>query len=138
MSKSPYCSNCQVELSLSEIENGEGVCNDCYRDFQELDHKAMRGIVNAVRLMSHFLLWLAVMYLLTGCGSVRPLADYSHLSHTTQHYGDNQTNYGFDILSGGIRWRPTPGVTIDLLEGYSKQEMHGRHEVFTGRVTVEF
>lgn len=79
-----------------------------------------------------------VAVLATGCASLTPLAEYQHLSHATQHFGDQRTNYGYDLASVGVRWRPTDHVTVDLLEGYSLQRMHGRREVFTGRVTVEF
>lgn len=76
--------------------------------------------------------------LATGCANLAPLAEYQHLSHVTQHFGHNRTNYGYDLVSAGVRWRPAPGVTVDLLEGYALQGMHGRDEVFSGRVTVEF
>lgn len=80
----------------------------------------------------------AVLPLAYGCANVRPLAEVQHTSHATQHFGSDRTNYGWNVISGGIRWRPHPGVTVDLLEGYSYEEMNGRHEVFTGRMTVEF
>lgn len=102
------------------------------------DLSAARGIINALRIMSHVLLWVAVIYLLVGCSTVRPLVEYQHQSHATQHFGENRTNYGYDVFSGGIRWRPVDGVTVDLLEGYSLQNFQGRREVFTGRVQVEF
>jgi hypothetical protein len=70
--------------------------------------------------------------------AVRPLTEIQHISHTTQHFGSNRTNYGWNVASFGVRWRPTEGVVVDLLEGYSLEEMNGRHEVFTGRITVEF
>lgn len=87
------------------------------------------------------LFWLVIIALvlfLTGCANVRPLAEYQHQSHATQHFGSNRTNYGYDVVSAGIRWRPHEKVTVDLLEGYSMQEFQGRREVFTGRVQVEF
>jgi opacity protein-like surface antigen len=81
---------------------------------------------------------IAILSLCTGCSTVRPLAEYQHISHATQHAGRNKTNLGYNIVSAGIRWAPTEGVTVDLLEGYNFQKMHGRDEVFTGRVTVTF
>lgn len=74
----------------------------------------------------------------TGCGTVRPLGEIQHISHASQHFGANRTNYGWNITSFGVRWEPAEGVVVDLLEGYSLEEMNGRHEVFTGRITVEF
>lgn len=75
---------------------------------------------------------------LASCSTMRPLAEFSHISHATQHFGPNATNYGWNVASMGIRIRPIDGVCIDILEGYSLEEMNGRHEVFTGRMTVEF
>lgn len=107
-------------------------------DNGEHEGNLLIGVINAMRIMSHLFLWSLVIYLLSGCSTVRPLAEYQHISHATQHFGSNPTNYGWDVASFGIRWRPAEGVTVDLLEGYSFEEMNGRHEVFTGRVTVEF
>lgn len=92
----------------------------------------------SLRAWLRFFTIFPVATLATACTQLRPLAEYQHLSHATQHFGDNRTNYGYDLASVGVRWRPTEAVTVDLLEGYSLQEMHGRREVFSGRVTVEF
>lgn len=75
--------------------------------------------------------------LLFGCTTVRPLVEVSHTSHATQHFGSNRTNYGWNVYSVGVRWRPVRGVTVDLLEGYSPEKLDGRHEVFQGRVQWE-
>jgi hypothetical protein len=81
---------------------------------------------------------------LQGCeafvGNVRPLGEYQHQSHFTQHIGSDRTNYGYDVYSVGVRYRPDvdPRLTVDVLEGYSLQSFQGRREVFTFRVTKEF
>lgn len=98
------------------------------------DLSAARGIINALRIMSHVLLWVAVVYMLVGCSTVRPLSEYQHVSHASDGLGGP----GFDTLSLGIRWRPYDGVQVDLLEGYSPNGLDGQKEIFTGRVTVEF
>jgi hypothetical protein len=58
----------------------------------------------------------------------------------SQHFGDGQTNFGYDVYSAGVRWRPgfDPKSTIDIMEGYSLQSFQGRREVFTFRVQKEF
>lgn len=96
--------------------------------------EVFRGIINALRITSHVALWIAVIWLLSGCSHVRPLAEYQHVSHASDGLGGP----GFDTLSLGIRWRPIEGVTVDLLEGYSPNKLDDRHEIFTGRVQVEF
>lgn len=80
------------------------------------------------------LLMCIVLYFTTGCSHVRPLAEYQHISHASDGIG----GLGFDTVSVGIRWRPTENVTVDLLEGYTPNGLNNRHEVFTGRVQVEF
>lgn len=110
-------------------------CEPCGGTALPDDTNAARGCLNAIVVAVVLAL---LFFLLAGCSTVRPLAEFQHISHATQHFGSNPTNYGWDVASGGIRWRPVEGVTVDLLEGYSFEEMNGRHEVFTGRVTVEF
>lgn len=92
------------------------------------------GVINAMRITSHVALWAIALYLLSGCSTVRPLAEYQHVSHASDGLGGP----GFDTLSLGIRWRPMEGVTVDLLEGYSPNKLNNRNEIFTGRVQVEF
>lgn len=92
------------------------------------------GVINAMRITSHVALWAIVLYLLSGCSTIRPLAEYQHVSHASDGLGGP----GFDTLSLGIRWRPVKGVTVDLLEGYSPNKLNNRNEIFTGRVQVEF
>ena len=83
---------------------------------------------------------LCVGLTLQGCETVRPLAEYQHQSHVTQHFGSDRTNFGYDVYSVGIRWRPERDskTTVDIMEGYSLQSFQGRREVFTFRVTKEF
>lgn len=75
--------------------------------------------------------------ILGGCASVHPLVEVSHTSHVSQHYGPNQTNYGWNVVSVGVRWRPVKGVQVDVLDGYTPQLVDYRHEVFTARVQWE-
>lgn len=94
----------------------------------------MDGLICSIRSFG-----ACCVMLLAGCSHVRPLAEAQHISHVIQHLGrSDSANYGANLASVGVRIRPAQSVTIDLLEGYSFEEMHGTHEVFTGRITVEF
>jgi hypothetical protein len=97
-----------------------------------------RGFVNAILFTLYASTVVFFLLLLAGCSTVNVLTEYQHISHASQHVGSNRTSYGYDMISIGVRWKPTQAVTIDLLEGYNFQRMHGRDEVFTGRMTVEF
>jgi hypothetical protein len=78
----------------------------------------------------------------SGCMSIQercnPLMEMSHTSHISQHFGANKTNYGWNVMSAGMVCRPENGLVVTLLDGYSPEELDGRHEVFQGRVTYEF
>lgn len=114
------------------------VCDDCARR-EWPTARFFIGVRNGCLFSLPLWALIAVVAVsCSGCSTVRPLAEYQHVSHATQHFGSDRTNYGYDMGSVGIRWRPLEGVTVDLLEGYAVQEIHGRHEVFTGRMTVEF
>ncbi len=81
---------------------------------------------------------LAIL-LLCGCQTVRPIAELSHTSRLTQHFGANRGNDGYNTASVGIRWRPMRGATVDVLEGYSPEDTaSGRHEIFNARVQIEW
>jgi hypothetical protein len=86
-----------------------------------------------------FLVALLLALLCGGCSTLKPtgLVEVSHTSHASQHFGPDQTNYGWNVYSLGVRLRPIKGLTIDLTEGYSPERLDGRHEVFNGRVTYE-
>lgn len=123
-------------LALRAIETGgeprEGVVT---RRFERVENRFMRNVSRGLIATG-----VATMLFgfLGGCSTVRPLAEVQHISHASQHFGNNTTNYGWNLAGVGVRWRPAPGVVVDLLESYSLEEMNSHHEVFTGRVTVEF
>jgi hypothetical protein len=83
-----------------------------------------------------------IAIIVTTCGAcsyVRPLAQYEHVSQAVQHLDGEPGNQSIDMFGVGVRIRPTNKVQIDLLENYTLQEfIGGKHESFTGRVTVEF
>jgi hypothetical protein len=78
---------------------------------------------------------LACALTLTACATVKPIIEYQHQSHISQHVGRDKQSEGINSLSAGIRWTPYPGATVDILDGYSIEAVHNRHELFTGRVT---
>lgn len=106
-------------------------CEPCGGAALPDEFNAARGCFGAIIVAA---VLLALMFLLCGCSTVRPLSEYQHVSHASDGLGGP----GFDTLSLGIRWRPVEGVQVDLLEGYSPNGLDGQQEIFTGRVTVEF
>jgi hypothetical protein len=82
---------------------------------------------------------LAVIALLsTGCTLLPdsiPI-EASHTSHISQHLDGSGTNWGWETLSAGFRWR-RHGITLDILDGYSVEKVDGRHEVFNARISTE-
>lgn len=81
--------------------------------------------------------------LTTGCANVRPLVEYQHASHATQHRKGiaDDDKRGLDTFSVGIVWRPHQSrLRIELLEGismYESKTSHRHEEVFHGRITLE-
>jgi hypothetical protein len=82
----------------------------------------------------------AALLLSSSCATITPVAEYQHISHATQHFKSNPTNYGYDMIGVGVRWRPTPDVTIQALENYvfQAEALNGIPETFTLRATFEF
>lgn len=83
------------------------------------------------------LIALLIGAVLTGCTAIRPIAEVSHTSHVTQHFGSNQGNAGWNVFSAGVRIRPGFGVTMDIVDGYSVEPVDGRHEVFQATLLWE-
>lgn len=86
---------------------------------------------------------IAVAAVSSGCANVRPLVEYQHASHATQHGKGiaNDDKRSLDTFSVGVVWRPYKSrLRIELLEGLTMYETgtHNNHEeVFHGRITLE-
>lgn len=56
---------------------------------------------------------------LTGCAAlpdtVRP--EYEHMSHATQHFGANHTNYGANMASIILHWDAPKNTYVEVGEG---------------------
>lgn len=128
-----FCAECGCERLLRDQNDGP-LCEQCLRSAVDESPHFAEAFLIILRIMSHVLLWVAVVYLLAGCAYVRPLSEYQHVSHASDGLGGP----GFDALSVGVRIRPIDGVTIDLLEGGTLYKVDGMQEMFTGRITVEF
>jgi hypothetical protein len=74
----------------------------------------------------------------------------THVSHSTQHFGANPTNYGYDALSIGAKWRPLKNLSRSVSEGVILESrchtadgereygaLYGPREVFTGKIAYE-
>ena len=97
-----------------------------------------------------------IVFCLSGCSTLRTLepdtlpVELTHVSHLTQHFGANPTNYGYDALSIGAKWKPLKNLSISVSEGVileSRQTntvgeqwcgaLYGPREVFTGKIAYE-
>jgi hypothetical protein len=88
----------------------------------------------------------------SGCAampnSVSP--EFEHISHATQHFGPDRTNYGANIANVTAEWDVGKHFYVTLAEGldldktysiYGKPEhgeIMGPREEFTGRVGYKF
>lgn len=104
--------------------------------------------------------WLVLCLLLTGCTVMRTIEpsslpiEVTHVSHLTQHFGRDPTNYGYDAVSVGAKWRVSnlsltvsEGVVLEPRQTWTfsdtgqQVELHsglvGPREVFTGRITYD-
>lgn len=62
-------------------------------------------------------LLLPIILTLTGCSvaSIRP--EITHVSHISQHFGANKTNYGYDEVAIDLHLEPVRHLEIDIAEG---------------------
>lgn len=94
-------------------------------------------------------IFLAISLATAGCAlapnSVRP--EIEHMSHATQHFGANQTNYGSDMANVVAHWdfrraylELAEGVSLDPrwphMDAYG--ETVGPREEFTARIGYVF
>lgn len=99
---------------------------------------------------------LLVVTLLSGC-ALAPVSapiEITHVSHLTQHFERLKTDFGYDTVNVGLKWAPSPGLSIKIEEGigldseshintryYGNQPAFGAllgpREVFTGSITYE-
>lgn len=99
-----------------------------------------------------YLLSILIISLFAGCAEMRPVSlpiELTHVSHASQHFEAHPTDYGYNAVSIGAKWRPMPGMTIVLSEGYvlnHEYRLHGLPmagglvgpaEIFTGRIVYE-
>lgn len=89
---------------------------------------------------------LAVLLGLSGCASqgrglsdrFSPIITAEHTSHSTQHLGNNRTNYGYNCYGLGVRYRSPDGKLVaDMTECYSPEMLDGMHEVFNLRMVYD-
>lgn len=99
---------------------------------------------------------LSLIVMLAGCSTLHTLEpntlpiELTHVSHATQHFGANPTNYGYDALSIGAKWKPLKNLSISVSEGLILENsyhtadgrcgfgaLYGPREVFTGRIAYE-
>ncbi|MGH2519458.1 MAG: hypothetical protein ACRDF8_06635 [Chloroflexota bacterium] len=87
---------------------------------------------------------------LCGCAAVSFPVEFDHISHVTQHFGADQTNYGNDAILAGVRVQPTANFSVTVLDGVTLERgwadgdgsgyggMLGPREMFQGTVEYDF
>jgi hypothetical protein len=96
-----------------------------------------------MNLLKSLLVMTIAVAAVSGCTNVRPLVEYQHASHATQHGKGiaNDAKRSLDTFSVGIVWRPYKSrLRVELLEGITMYEsgITNKHEeVFHGRITLE-
>lgn len=60
-----------------------------------------------------------------------------HVSHITQHFGLDRTNYGYESVGVVGRWQ-FGHAYVEAGDSYSPDRLDGYHEVFEARVGYEF
>ncbi len=97
---------------------------------------------------------------LSGCSvmhTVEPNSlpiEVTHVSHISQHFGNDTSNYGYNSVSLGAKWQVnhlsimvSEGIVLDSAETYTYVDtgkqfqmrggLLGPRDVFTGRITYE-
>jgi hypothetical protein len=76
--------------------------------------------------------------------------EFEHMSHASQHFGSDQSNYGSEIASIVAHWNMPRGFYLELAEGADLDprwtaphhsgcgELQGPREEFSGRIGYRF
>jgi hypothetical protein len=129
-----YLSNAQARVAdRVRKENGEVAADLLLSKFQKV-----REQLPVVRLRYRMLATAAAILSLSACSWMRPIAEYGHISHATQHIDGSGNKFGCNYLGAGVRIKGKR-LQIDLLESYSFEQCQGPYnETFAGRVNWEF
>jgi hypothetical protein len=100
-------------------------------------------------VLAALLAWLIFVVLcITGCAAIAPERvnlEAQHTSHASQHFGPDQTNYGYEAIGADVRWQ-YGRAALDLFEGatlgtcgeyagrYSCDGLYGPRETFNARI----
>lgn len=74
---------------------------------------------------------LLLIFALPGCAVLLPDAipvEATHVSHLSQHFTERPTNYGYDAVYAGLKWK-RGDWSLKLEEGYVIGRLDGMHEV---------
>lgn len=83
-------------------------------------------------------MYVLILFCLSGC-AVMPDSipvEVQHLSHVSQHFGRNPTNFGFEAVFIGAKWDRGP-VQFEIKDGYSKELYDNKHEIFEASIKYE-
>lgn len=112
-------------------------CPKCGRNLCYTVRCESRGI--CLKRFASVLTAVASALLLAGCAvlpnNVR--VETEHVSHITQHFGTERTNYGYDVVGVVGRWQ-FGHAYVEAGDSYSPDRLDGYHEVFQARFGYEF
>lgn len=107
-------------------------------DLLLLKFQKVRENLPVVRMRYRMLATAAAILSLSACSWMRPIVEYGHISHATQHIDGSGNKFGCNYLGAGVRIKGER-LQIDLLESYSFEQCQGPYnETFVGRINWEF
>lgn len=91
---------------------------------------------NGRQLAGLVLLVVVVVLMLAGCASVTVPVGVEHVSHIGQHFVDTGPQRGYDQVYLGLSVHGG-GWSLTATDGYSWDQLDGRHEVFDARLQYD-
>lgn len=114
-------------------EHGEVAADVLAVRFQKV-----RDMLPITRTRFRMLATAALIMALSACSWMRPIVEYGHISHATQHIDGTGNDFGCNYVGAGVRIKGRK-FQIDLLESYSIEQCQGPYnETFVGRINWEF
>lgn len=127
---------CNAQARVADLvrkQSGEIAADLLLSKFQKV-----REQLPVVRMRYRMLATAAAILSLSACSGLRPIVEYGHISHATQHIDGSGNKFGCNYIGAGVRLK-YKRLQVDLLESYSFEECQGPyHETFVGRATWEF
>lgn len=145
---SERCINCRKEYN----EHTNGAC--------PLEHDPVEYVDKVRTILGRIppAILIACALMMTGCAVLVPNSipvEVTHVSHASQHFGSEPTNFGYNEVSAGLKWNVTRDLSVKVEEGIvldkpvyyhtqdnGRQPMYGDllgpREVFSATIAYEF